>query len=174
VRHYQQNADEARRQIVRRISQGDHDARAELFIHDLRMGKPVELAAAEVLAGMEIRELQQLPGHLLGGIRDASVVATYTRLWGKKNVRGGWFPNHHDQERCPRGHLWSAGSGFEYAESILQYRTIFGVREEEEDSDPHQVVEVGGVRDTSDGSDSEWIVCRTCFAAWDVGETDWV
>jgi hypothetical protein len=174
VRHYRRNADEGRRQIERRIAQGDHDARAELFIHDLRMGKPVELAAAEVLAGMEIRELQQLPGPLLESIRDSSVVATHTKLWGSDGHRGGWFPNHHDQARCPRGHSVETGSGFEYAELRLHYRSIFGVREDEEDGETHQVVEVGGVRDESDGSDSEWIVCRTCFAAWDVGETDWV
>jgi hypothetical protein len=163
VRHFRHNADERRRRLEQAAAQGDHEARAQLFIDDLRMGKPVELIAAEILGTLEVRELQALPGPLVADIRDAATLATHTRIWGEE--RGGWFPDHTRQDVCPRGHEFGPGVNFSYNEVNINYWSVFAADAES--------VTVGGMSSSPDGSDEQWLSCDECYAAWPDRNVEW-
>jgi hypothetical protein len=164
MRRYRRNADEHRRRLERAAAQGDPHARAELFIQDLRAGKPVEQIAAEIVSTLGVRELQALESSLASDLRNSLIIATHTRPWvdrGRAGARmgemGGWFPEHQRQDVCPRGHS-EEGVGFHYNESNIVYRDVF-------DADADSVT-VGGIAQSPEGSDEEWLSCEACYASW--------
>ncbi len=166
VRHYRRNAEEHRRELERRAASGDHEARAQLFIEDLRLGKPVELIAAEILNTLSVRELQVvLPKPLLDDIYHSLVIAHGTRPWKtKKGPHGGWFPDHEPQNVCPRGHRVE-DRGFDYANVASNYRRVYEATDD--------TVIVSGMAETGDDDDGTWLACRECYAHWPDRNVEW-
>lgn len=156
--YHRRNPDEHRRRLERAAASGDHQARAELFILDLRAGKPVEVIATEILSTLEVRELQALPGPMADDLARSMILAVNTRLDGNS---GGWFPDHGLQNVCPRGHPVEQ-QGFDYTEVGMSWDRVVAATA--------TTSYLRGDRDHNENSEEEWVQCRRCGAAWQSGE----
>lgn len=163
---YRRNAEERRRKLERAAATGDHEARARLFIEDLRAGKPVELIAAEILNTLDVRELQRiLPEPLLNSVFFSLVKAHHTRPWkAKEGAMGGWFPDHELQNVCPRGHRVEV-RGFDYTNVASSYRRVYEATDD--------TVIVSGLAETGDDDDGTWLACLECYAHWPDRNVEW-
>ena len=162
-------ADARRRALERAAAHGDHEARARLFIEDLRAGKPVGLIAAEILATLSVRELQALPLQAVTEIQGKASLARHT--WPEiltagtppaPRILGGWYPSHRRQDVCPNGHTLS-----------FYYNTVGTEFWPAHSAGPDGPVAVDATDQESGGADVEWLACGVCYAAWEAGDLEW-
>lgn len=164
MRPRRRNADRGLRELQRRASQGDPDARAEVYITRVRNGVHPEEAAAETLLSMSVAELRHLPkemalelGNRLAVARFTSGVSPAQPGLDRDFETGGWFPNHYAQNTCPRDH-YVEEAGFTYVR-------VSPIYEEAHDASYDTLIldmEVG----QPSGMLIDWTTCRQCGAAW--------
>lgn len=163
MRHWRRNADPRLRELERAAAAGDPAAVQALLAYRVRTEAGGDLL--RWLGSAEVRDLQALvPPGALDGIANRTIMAVSTRPMGNHS---GWFPDHHQNDVCPRGHrLGDPGVRFYYRETIPIWRVV-------DEADDEGVVIRGGIDDTGD-SHVEWLECGVCMAAWDqTGELDW-
>ena len=125
----------------------------------------------EIPLGLFLAELDEDPW-VVGGLPDqARSRMAYALAVGDLVTPGNWFPDHTDQNVCPRGYSWINPANARFRFSLVRdgTRLYFDVVAAEED---RVVADRGSLEEGV--SIEDMLLCEVCNAVWPQrGELDW-